>query len=221
IKGKRINVGPVGSGTALSATTLYRLMFGKALPEANASYLSNEEALSRLAIDKSLDVVVIVAGQPAKLFTDMKPEARIKFLRLDPAARESARAVHAYFPATIRSRSYPNLLKHDVPTLTVKALLVTYDDKLESTREALTQFATALCDRFDYLQEAGHPKWKEVKMTLPPLGRRWKYYAPMERVLRSCSAAPAVKHDFALAPAVHSARTCGQSDKVLGLCSAP
>ncbi len=71
IKDKKINVGPVGSGTALSATTLYKLMFGQALPEANASYLSNEEALIKLTGDKSIDVVVIVAGQPAKLFADM------------------------------------------------------------------------------------------------------------------------------------------------------
>src|SRR4051794_36615103 len=38
IKDKKINVGPVGSGTALSSTTLYRLMFNKPIPESNASF---------------------------------------------------------------------------------------------------------------------------------------------------------------------------------------
>ncbi|TFV88632.1 TAXI family TRAP transporter solute-binding subunit [Oxalobacteraceae bacterium OM1] len=218
IKGKRINVGPVGSGTALSGTTLYRLMFGEALPESNASYLSNEEALSKLATDKSLDVVMVVAGQPAKLFTDMKPEARdyIKFLRLDPAAKESAKAVRTYFPATIRSSSYPNWLNEDVPTLTVKAFLVTYDYELQKTQGALTQFADALCGRFDALQSQGHPKWKEVKMELPPLGKRWKYYPPMERVLRSCAAKYQPVARMNDGP---EARACSQADKVLGLCS--
>jgi len=83
IKDARINTGPIGSGTALTATTLYRLMFNAPLPEAKATLLSNEDALLKLITDKSVDVVAIVAGQPAKLFTDMKPEVRqfIKMLR--------------------------------------------------------------------------------------------------------------------------------------------
>ena len=85
IKDARINTGPVGSGTALTTTTLYRLMFNEPLSESKASLLSNEDALLKLITDKSVDVVAIVAGQPAKLFTDMKPEVRqfIKMLKFD------------------------------------------------------------------------------------------------------------------------------------------
>ena len=36
IKDAKINVGPLRSGTAMSATTIYRQMFGEALPDANA-----------------------------------------------------------------------------------------------------------------------------------------------------------------------------------------
>ena len=56
-----------------------------AAPESRASLLSNEDALLKLITDKSVDVVAIVAGQPAKLFTDMKPEVRqfIKMLKFD------------------------------------------------------------------------------------------------------------------------------------------
>ena len=46
IKDAKINVGPLRSGTAMSATTIYRQLFGAALPDANASFLSNEEAWS-------------------------------------------------------------------------------------------------------------------------------------------------------------------------------
>ncbi|MGB0126450.1 MAG: TAXI family TRAP transporter solute-binding subunit, partial [Rhodocyclaceae bacterium] len=67
IKDQRINVGLLGSGTALSSTTLYRLMFGSAMPEANTTFLSNEDALVKLITEKTIDVVVVVAGQPAKL----------------------------------------------------------------------------------------------------------------------------------------------------------
>ena len=67
-------------------------MFGAPLPDANASFLSNEEALVKLISDKSVDVVVVVAGQPAKLLVDMKPEARklIKLLKFDPDNPASA-----------------------------------------------------------------------------------------------------------------------------------
>lgn len=218
MKDKKINVGPVGSGTALSATTLYKLMFGQALPDANASYLSNEEALVRLTSDNSLDVVVIVAGQPAKLFADMKPEARefIKLLRLDDKAPETISATKTYFPATIRSTSYPSWITEDIPTLTVKAFLVTYDYDLKMTQSYLNRFAETLCLNFDNLQNHGHPKWKQVKLELPPLGKGWAYYPPMERVLRACVARRAIAaRPLPPRPAV---KECSQQEKVLGLC---
>src|SRR5437764_2885107 len=135
IKDAKINVGPLRSGTAMSASTIYRQMFGAPIPEATTSYLSNEDALVKLIGDKSLDVVVVVAGQPAKLLVDMKPEARqlIKLLKFDPGHPASKAALATYFPATVRAASYPNLLADDVPGLTVKAFLVTYDFTLNLT----------------------------------------------------------------------------------------
>jgi TRAP transporter TAXI family solute receptor len=86
IKDAKINAGELGSGTALTTSTLYRLMFNEPLPEAKTSFVSNEDALVKLITDKTLDVVAVIAGQPAKLLVDMKPEARefIKLLKFDP-----------------------------------------------------------------------------------------------------------------------------------------
>ncbi|MFC3108316.1 TAXI family TRAP transporter solute-binding subunit [Undibacterium arcticum] len=224
IKDKKINVGPVGSGTALSATTIYKQMFGKSLPDANASYLSNEEALLKLTGDKSIDVVVVVAGQPAKLFVDMTPEARkfIKLLRFDEKSAESQHATKTYFPATIRSSSYPNWISEDVPTLTVKAFLVTYDYRMAHTQAYLNRFADALCLNFDNLQSQGHAKWKQVKMELPPLGKGWTYYPPIEKVLRACIARRSAIAKAGATPtpqiSAPEAKACSQQEKVLGLC---
>lgn len=192
IRDARINVGPQLSGTALSATTIYRQMFGRALPAAQASYLSDEEALLRLTGDRSVDVVVAVAGQPAKLLAEMKPEARrlIRLLPFDPGHPASQAALRIYFPATIRAASYPNLLDADVPGVAVKALLVTYDFALDGTVDHLARFGRALCRNFAALQSEGHPKWREVDLTLPDLGRGWTYYAPIARQLRQCPPAP-------------------------------
>src|ERR1700712_3972270 len=84
IKNKNISVGLIGSGTAQSATTLYRLMFNEPIPDQYAQHYSNEDALAKLIVRK-LDVAVIVAGQPAKLFQDLNADllGQIKLLKLD------------------------------------------------------------------------------------------------------------------------------------------
>lgn len=237
IKDKNISVGLIGSGTAQSANTLYRLMFNQPIPDENAQHFSNEDALAKLIVGK-IDVAVIVAGQPVKLFQDMNPEllSQIRLLKLDPAAPETARAEQTYFPATIYSASYPNWIKEDSPTLTVKAFLVTYDYNLRGTVGQMTKFADSLCTHFDELQANGHPKWKQVKMELPPLGRGWRYYPPMEKRLRACfrrmSTAKASATDVSDADAGDNAppplpaakpkrvpkRACTDQEKVLMLC---
>lgn len=211
IKDAKINVGPLKSGTAMTATTLYRQMFGTTLPEGQASYLSNEDALVKLTTDKSLDVVAVVAGQPAKLLVDMKPEARqlIKLLKFDASNPASQAALQTYFPATVRAASYPNLLAEDVPGLSVKAFLVTYDYALGTTVNQLRKLSWALCQNFEKLQESGHPKWREVELALPELGRGWSYYAPMAREMQACIAARSRPKP---------APRCSQQERVLGLC---
>lgn len=211
IKDAKINVGPLRSGTAMSATTIYRQLFGTALPDANASFLSNEDALLKLVSDSGLDVVVVVAGQPAKLLVDMKPEARklLKLLKFDPANPASAAAFKTYFPATIRASSYPNLLPADIPGAAVKAFLVTYDYKLVGSVERLGKFARSMCQNFAQLQAEGHPKWREVQLALPDLPRGWAYYPPMQRELKACIAEAQSKPP----PPV-----CTQQAKILGLC---
>ena len=211
IKDAKINVGPLRSGTAMAATTIYRQLFGGTLPDANASFLSNEDALLKLVDNSGLDVVVVVAGQPAKLLVDMKPEARklIKLLKFDPAHPASTAAFKTYFPATIRASSYPNLLQADIPGAAVKAFLVTYDYKLAGSVERLGKFARSICQNFPQLQAGGHPKWREVQLALPELPRGWAYYPPMQRELKACIAEMQSKPP---------APVCTQQAKILGLC---
>jgi uncharacterized protein len=218
IKDKRINIGPLGSGTSLTATTVYRQMFGSPVSEKSASFLSNEDALLKLTAERpSIDVAVIVAGQPAKLFVDMKPEARryIKLLKLDPRAEETRATGSTYVPSVIRATSHPAWLGEDVPALTIRSMLVTYDFQTPATRRMLARFAESLCARFDRLQAQGHPKWQSVRLGLPPLGKGWSYYAPTERALAQCLGERAQPRP---APPMAYADKCSQSRQVLGLC---
>jgi uncharacterized protein len=212
IRDARINVGALKSGTAMSATTMYRLMFDRPISDDKISFLSNEEALIKLTGDKSIDVVVVVAGQPAKLLVDMKPEARalIRLLKFDAENPASKAALKTYFATTVRASSYPNLLAEDIPAMTVKAYLVTYDYSRAFTQARLGQFAKSLCQNFKTLQEQGHPKWKEVSLAMPQLGQGWTYFPPTARELARCTS-PAV----AVKPA---AKACTTEKKILGLC---
>jgi TRAP transporter TAXI family solute receptor len=215
IRNAKINVGELGSGTALTTTTLYRLMFDAPVPQRTATFLANEEALVKLIGDKSIDVVAVIGGQPTKLLADMKPEARnlIKLLKFDPAQPASQAALKTYVRATVRASSYPNLLTEDLPGLAVKAFLVTYDFSLKSTEDSLRRFARSLCQNFVVLQEKGHPKWREVELALPDLGRGWIYYPATTNELRSCIAARGKQQAAAVA-----SKACSQQEQVLGLC---
>ena len=219
IKDRKINIGPLQSGTAMSATTIYRLMFKQPIEDGNVTTLTNEEALVKLLSDKSIDVVVIVAGQPARLLAEMKPEARqyVRLLKVDFDNAATKAALQTYVPATIRSASYPNWLEQDVNGLAVKAYMVTYDYSYRATVDHLTAFARSLCQNFPALQTEGHPKWRDVRLALPPLGRGWTYYSPMERVLRSCQASGPVEPARPRASGAER-ESCTQQERILGLC---
>jgi len=213
IRNAKINGGLLGSGAALITHTLYRMMFGGPIPEANASYLSNEEALVKLVTDKSVDVVVVAAGQPAPLVANMKPEAQklIKLLKFDPAHATSRLPLTTYAPATVRVSSYPNLLTEAFTTISVGAFLVTYDYNLKGTVDSLSRFGRSLCKNFATLQAQGHPKWREVDLKLPELGPGWIYYPPTTREIRACVAEKAKVQ-------AKPVKKCSPEENILGLC---
>ena len=215
IKDAKINGGLLGSGAALITHTLYKMMFNRPMPDANASFLSNEEALVKLIGDKSVDVVVVAAGQPAPLIANMKPEAQkfIKLLKFDPDHPSSKLPLTVYSHATINAGSYPNLLQESFTTIAVGAFLVTYDFGLEGTIKNLAKFARSLCQNFATLQAQGHPKWREVNLALPKLGPGWTYYAPTSREINACIAKrPRV-------PVRPPNKGCSAEERILGFCS--
>jgi TRAP transporter TAXI family solute receptor len=212
IKNAKINGGLLGSGAAFITHTLYRMMFNAPIPDANATYLPNDQALVKLITDRSVDVAVIAAGQPAPIIAHMKPEAQkyIKLLKFDPSNPLSKQALTVYSPATVHASSYPNLIKEDFTTISVGAFLVTYDYNLQFTVDHLTRFARSLCENFSALQAKGHPKWRDVDLRLPPLNDGWIYYAPTAKAIRSCRLAQT---------APKPAKQCSAEEKILGLCS--
>ena len=213
IKNAKINGGVLGSGAALITHTLYRMMFNAPIPEANDSFLENQDALVKLIGDKSVDVVVVAAGQPAPLIANMKPEAQkfIKLLKFDPTHPSSKLPLTVYSHSVVSASSYPNLLKEDFTTVSVGAFLVTYDYNLQFTVGHLIRFARSLCQNFSTLQAQGHPKWREVNLSLPALGPGWIYYPPTTKEIRACVAKTRA--------AARPARKCSAEERILGFCN--
>lgn len=213
IKDARINGGLVGSGAALITSTVYSMMFGAPIPEANVSFLSNEEALVKLITDKTVDVVTVAAGQPAPIIANMKPEARalIKLLKFDDRNPQSKEILQTYVSAPLYAKSYPNILTEDVNTVAVGAYLVTYDYNLRDTVGRMASFGRALCEAFPTLQAQGHPKWREVNLSFPELGPGWTYYSPTTKAIQDCVARRGVAKR-------NPVSACSQQELIPGLC---
>ena len=213
LKNARVNGGLVGSGAAFITHTLYRMMFNAPMPEQNASFLPNDQAFVKLITDKSIDVAVVAAGQPAPIIANMKPEAQkfIKFLKFDPSHPTSKQPLSIYVPSVVRASSYyPNILTEDFTTIAVGAFLVTYDYNLQTTVDYLVRFARSLCQNFSTLQAKGHPKWREVSLALPALNKGWTYYPPTTRELRQCTGGGGTSPS--------TPRACTSEERILGFC---
>lgn len=193
LRGKKIFMGPDGSGSALSLTTLYGLMFDGERPSRVDAVADYKQALnSLLDRDGKIDAVVFVAGQPiSQLTVDAelgRKHYRLLALRQDQPALK--KALEVYYPTEISQQSY-GWLTANVPTLSVKAYLITYDYPQEFNRQAIGSFARSLCENHGRLVSQGHPKWKQVgwspeRPTLEPLKAGWQYYSVTQSILSSC-----------------------------------
>ena len=204
IENTRINVGPLHADTALTVATLYRLMFNAALPDQQTSFHSHQNALVKLT-EQTVDVVALVAPQPARILADMKSEARrfVKLLKFDPKHAGTSGALKVYSPRIIPAAIYPNLLDEDLPVLAVKIYLVSHgrNDVLQS------RFANAWCQNLERLRAEGHPGLSALELALPPLATGWHYSRPFERELSACVEGKRPP-----------AESCSQEDRALGLC---
>lgn len=188
LRNARIAVGPLAGSTALSVATLYRLLFDATPDPEKLIRLEPEQALAKLLTDHSIDVVALLADQPAPLLTRMKPAARsfVRLLPFDPAGMDDSPVLRTYRTATLSAASYPNLLSEDLPTLSVPIYLVTQNPASGNNDRSLIQFAIAYCSQLPLLKTDGHAKWRDVPAALPALAPGWHYSRPAALELARC-----------------------------------
>jgi uncharacterized protein len=170
LNGKRVVVGTKGSGNWLTANNILRLAN---IRPGQSLEMPPSTAVSAVLTGKA-DAMFYVAGKPVTVFTrirglldnpDYAPLVKqVHFLALD-----HPEVLNEYVTSDISTNDYA-WLDGNVTTAAVKAILVSFDFSSKHNpyfRQRCGQLETlgkAIREQFGYLQNTGHPKWKEVDL---------------------------------------------------------
>jgi uncharacterized protein len=170
LAGARVVVGTQGSGNWLTANNLLRL--GNIMP-TDRRELPPPEAVSAVLRGEA-DAMFYVAGKPVKLFTavgelqkDPQYAPLVQEVHFVPLNHESM--LREYVASTIGPSDYA-WLEENVPTVAVKAVLVSFDFSGKSNAYArqrcdqLAKLGKVMRANFAELKNTGHPKWREVDL---------------------------------------------------------
>lgn len=178
LNGKKVNIGNIGSGTAMTS----QLVFSIEDINIQPLHLANSEALSALR-SGAIDAAVFVAGKPATFFREIEAGSGLHFINIEltKGLEES------YLDAVLTNEDYPNLIPKDqkVETIAVGSVLAVYNWPKGSNRyERTALLVKNIFDSLPVLQtDAYHPKWKEVDLNSSLPG--WERFGPAEDWLKA------------------------------------
>ena len=156
LKGKVVNLGEPGSGTAITG----RLLLDDLAINVRESHLADADAIEKL---KSGDIAaaIFMAGKPAPVMAWLKGSG-LKVLPI-PYGKILE---DAYYPATLTHDDYPEIIAEgqSVDTVSVCAVLVAFNWSGDNVRyRKVAKFVDAFFSKFDELQKPPrHPKWRDV-----------------------------------------------------------
>lgn len=175
---RRVAIGREGSGTYLTARLLFKV---SEVAPREMVLIDTDQALAELKAGR-IDAMFYVAGAPVKLFTEgLSSDDGLRFI---PITNKST--AEFYPNANLPAGTYPGQ-PEAVPTIAVKAVLVSYDFRKRDC-ELVGQFAQTLAGNLPWLVKNGHPKWKAVDLDAPLRG--WEQYDCVSRRLGRAGRAP-------------------------------
>ena len=190
LDGRRVNVGPTGSATWLTAQRVFATLGVKPV----LTEFGGSTALDHLRSGE-IDAALLIAPRPSRRIFDIPPDGSLHLLPLSYRGE----LAETYLPGQLEPSDYPNLIRDGRPvhTLAVGTLLAVVNwPKGTKAHGRVRRFVHSLYSRFAELQEQGrHPKWKEVSPAAVAPG--WQLFQPVEDWLdryerRSASAAGAI-----------------------------
>lgn len=160
LAGKKVNFDVKGSGTAITATTVFDTLGITVEP----TYFDQATALEKLK-GGEIAALAYVAGKPAPLFEKITAMDKLHFLPID----HTPALLATYLPTSLSNQDYPILIQsdQDIRTVAVGAVLAVYNWKRYYNRyQKVANFTTDFLDHFnDFQQPARHPKWREVSLS--------------------------------------------------------
>ena len=164
LTGQRVAIGRDGSGTYLTALTLFRL--ARIVPGAMIA-IDAAEALAQLRAG-GIDAMFYVAGHPVRLLHDtVKPRDRLALVPITAPT-----VLEAYTATEIPAGTYP-WQTTAVPTVAVQAVLVAHDVGGHHCA-SIGRLGQHVVAGLGWLVKNGHPYWKRVDLQRPVKG--WEQY---------------------------------------------
>ena len=165
LAGKKVNFGIAGSGTHMTASTI----FGNLAIGVEPTFFDQSLALEKLKQGEIAGMVYVV-GKPAQLFQNIGAEGRFHFVPVPtPAA-----LLDIYRASQLTAEEYPRLISqgHRVTTVAVSVVLAVFNWRPNSPRyRNVTRFVDAFFPRFAEFQKLSRYKqWAEGNRTAPVPG---------------------------------------------------
>ena len=157
IKGKKINIDIPGSGTRMTTDIVLDAFGIKKSDLALANELKSSEGPTMLK-DNKIDGYFGVFGHPTANIKDASNSVDIDLVPIDGKPIDDLVAKYAYYAKGIISGTFYKGVKHDTPSIGVKAVLVTKDTINEKTVYLL---AKTILDNFDEFKKL-HPAYKTI-----------------------------------------------------------
>ena len=175
LSGKRVSVGPPGSGTEQMARHLLAA-HGLTYDDVEPRYLSFSESSSALR-DGAIDAAVISVGYPAAAVLEATTTAGVRLLPVDPEVITSMREEHPYYSvAEIPAGAYPGVDE----TLTTAAVhnwivaMDTLDDEVvEVLLNILANDRASLEQVHDMAAQIDLARLSSAPITLHSATERW------------------------------------------------
>jgi TRAP transporter TAXI family solute receptor len=177
---KKVNFGLSGSGTDMTASVIFERLG----INADVTNFSQSVALEKLRRGE-IAAMVYVAGKPARLFREIRPDEGLHFLPVSPTSDLS----ESYTRASLTAEDYPELIDAQRPlaTVAVSCVLVAYNWPAGTERyRRVAHFVQAFFDRHRDLQTPQHhPKWRDIN--IPAAVPGWTRFAPAEQWIRKAA----------------------------------
>lgn len=188
LAGRKVNFGPEGSGSYMTASTVFDILGVNVEPQTDDYGLALDKLLKG-----EIAAMIYVAGKPTDIFTKVPANSEVHFLSvpLTDALMET------YLPSSLTHNDYPNLVpdEREIETIAIGAVMAVYNWAPDQDRYAkVARFVEAFFSNFEeFLKPPRHQKWQEVNLAAVVPG--WTRFQAAQQWLDARPQAEAAVYD--------------------------